>query len=173
MTMNKSNIGVYPPYFEHYLSITKEENALVGLSNSLPNMTAYLNTLTAEQLDFAYAPGKWTIMELLLHLMDSERIFCYRALSIARGEKQAMIGFDENEYAANANAGRYQRDTIIRDYLLVRQNTIALFESFDPSVYSNAGIANGNPVSLTAIGFAILGHEQHHIQVLKERYGIG
>ena len=170
--MNKLNIGAYPAYFEHYLSITKEENVLEGLQNSLVHLPHFFDSISDEKLDFAYAPEKWTIKEMLLHIMDAERIFCYRALSIARGEKQAMIGFDENDYARNAHAERYHRASIQRDYLMVRKNTLALFESFDPEVYQNEGIANGKPVSLTAIGFAILGHEQHHMQVLRERYGI-
>ena len=109
---------------------------------------------------------------MILHLLDSERIFAYRALCIARGETISLPGFDENNYADNAYDTTYTVKEIIEHYLLIRKNSILLFQHFSPKVYKNIGNANGNDIELGAIGCAILGHELHHFKILAERYGV-
>lgn len=168
--MKKSDVTLYPPYFSHYLSLVEEEDLMKALSKSLQQAESFLQSIPTDKFNYKYEPGKWCVTRLLLHVMDAERIFAYRALCIARGEKINLPGFDENAYAAASVPGMYQPQTIIEDYLLNRRNTIHLFQSFSPTVYPNTGSANGYPMQLGAILCAILGHEKHHFNILQERY---
>ena len=168
--MKKSTIKTYPPFFTYYLSQILEEDLLIALEHSFNSTEKFLHQIPTEKMEYKYAPEKWSVKRMLLHIMDAERIFCYRALSIARGEKGTMIGFDENEYALTSHEETYTNQELFAEYLMIRQHTIHLFKHFSPSVYSNIGIANGHPVELGAIGYAILGHEKHHFDFLKKRY---
>lgn len=168
--MQRSQIKTYPPYFSYYISLVTEEDLLSALDNSLVQGESFLKSIPSEKFDFKYAPNKWSIGQLILHLMDAERIFAYRALCIARGEKNNLPGFDENDFAQASRAEIYQPSQLIDDYGLIRKNSIHLFKSFAPEVYSNIGSANGYEMELGAILCAILGHEKHHFNILKERY---
>ena len=108
--------------------------------------------------------------ELLLHIIDCERIYAYRALCFARGEQQALSGFDENDFAKNCNADKRTLQSILEEYLSVRQATIVLFEHFEKKDLLRIGKANNHDVSVRAIGFILVGHQQHHLKVLEERY---
>jgi hypothetical protein len=107
---------------------------------------------------------------MLLHIIDTERIFCYRALCIARGEKNSLLGFDEDEYAAHSDANNRSWDSLVADFLAVRQSTLLLFKSFSEEAMQRSGLANNNPLTVISAGFIILGHFYHHKGVAVERY---
>jgi uncharacterized damage-inducible protein DinB len=128
------------------------------------------SNLTAEQSLFAYAEGKWTLKELLLHLSDAERVFQYRILAFARGEKNELPGFDEELYAENSFANERKLDSLLEEYQLVRKSSQILLETLNPSVLNNIGTANGNQISAETIGKLIVGHNIHHLNIIEERY---
>lgn len=122
--------------------------------------------------DYAYAPGKWTVKKLLNHIVDTERIFIYRALCIARGDQTPLPGYDENDYAEAAQVGHRSLVDLAHEFQSVRSATLSLFNSFGEHELLRTGIANGNAMSVNAIGFIIIGHALHHEVVARERYGL-
>jgi hypothetical protein len=126
--------------------------------------------IPAEKVNYAYAEGKWTIKQMLQHVIDTERIFAYRALAIARKEPASLLGFDENEYAKNGTAAHRNWKDMLIEWRVVRQSTNLLFASFTEEQLKLTGTANGNPISVNAIGFILFGHALHHLHILKERY---
>ena len=129
-----------------------------------------LHPLTEAASQYRYAEGKWSIRELLGHLVDTERIFAYRALCLARGERQPLPGFDENAYVENAGFERRTLQSLLAEYLAVREATVLLFGSFDGAALVQTGVSNGNPVSVRALLHITAGHELHHAGILRERY---
>ncbi len=129
-----------------------------------------LHTLDEEKAAFRYAPDKWSIKELVGHITDCERIFAYRLLCIARGEKQSLPGFDENDYVATAHFDQRTLASLLAEYLAVRESTLHLCETLSTEMLAQTGTANGNTISVRVLLFILTGHEQHHIQILKERY---
>lgn len=119
---------------------------------------------------FAYAAGKWTLKELLQHVTDTERVFIYRAMCVARGEKQSLPGFDEDMYAANSNANARSWKSLAEEFLAVRQSSRLLFESFTEEMLNQSGTANNRPIHVNAIGFILVGHALHHMHIARERY---
>ena len=120
--------------------------------------------------EFRYAEGKWTIKDIILHLIDAERIFAYRALRIARNDKTALPGFEENDYVVAANANNRGYESLLAEYETVRNVSISLFETFTSEELLRLGTASNNSVSVRAIGYIMLGHELHHKNVILERY---
>lgn len=120
--------------------------------------------------DKVYAPGKWTVRDIMQHLIDCERIFAYRALRFARNDKTQLTGFEENDYAVTAQASRRSLDEILEEFFTVRQTTIQLFKSFTDEMLMREGQMPSGSITVLGIGFAIAGHNKHHMGVLKERY---
>ena len=131
-----------------------------------------LKTITDEQADYRYAEGKWSVKEIIGHLIDAERMFAFRALWVARGAVAAQPGMDENRWAANSNAGSRSRPELWKEHHVTRTNHLYLFRSFDAAAIARRGEANGALVSVNAIPWIIAGHEQHHLEVLRDRYGL-
>jgi hypothetical protein len=162
----------FPPYFERYISLVPEEDILQVMAASMQELKLHLSAVSNEKAAFAYEPGKWTVKQLLQHVIDAERIFAYRALSIARGEQQSLLSFDENAYADNADAsGRHLKD-IKEEMMTVRQSSVYLFQSFTPEMLSRKGLSGNNPVTTLALGYILIGHWRHHAGIIKSRYGI-
>ncbi len=168
--MPKPSPTTYPPYFKKYVGLVPDEDLLTGFKNQLPVIKELLNSITEEKSMHAYDTGKWTLKELLQHMIDTERIFNYRALAIARGETASLPGFDENTYAANSNANERSWQNLIDEYLAVRSTTELLYKSFTNDAMAASGISNSNPVSVISLGFITLGHFYHHKNVIEERY---
>lgn len=168
--MTTASLGNYPKYVQGYLDLVKENDLFEAFNNQLPVLTALLNSITEEKAGYAYAPGKWTLKELLQHCIDAERIFDYRALSFARKDTAELPGFEENDYAANSNANERTWQSIKEEFFAVRVATEMLFKSFTPEAMVSSGIANNNTSSVISIGFLNVGHVQHHINIIKERY---
>ncbi len=160
----------YAAWIERYVS--KVPNGSIGetLAHQLEETLGLLRRLPAEKTRFAYAPGKWTLAEVVGHFTDSERVFAYRALAFARGETQPLPGFDENVYAAHAAAATRPFDDVIEDYACVRRATLSLLHGLAPEAWSRRGVASEKDVSVRALFWVIAGHERHHLGVLRERY---
>ncbi len=168
--MSKPSLTSYPAYFQQYVEKVPEEDLLTGFKNQLPVITQFLLTITEEKSLYAYDEGKWTLKELLQHMIDTERIFNYRALCIARKEKVSLPGFDENNYAANSNANGRKWQDMVDEFLAVRNTTEILFKSFSDDMLEISGLSNNNPVTVKSFGFITLGHFYHHKKVMEERY---
>ncbi len=168
--MSKPVTGDYPPPFEKYVSLVHENSILEALKNQYQPALNVLQSITEQKSTYAYAPGKWSIKELLQHIIDAERIFNYRALCIARGEQQSLPGFEENDYAAKSNAAARKWDDLLNEFVAVRNSTKILFKSFTEEMLNARGISNGNPATVNSFGFITVGHLQHHLNILQERY---
>lgn len=174
MTMKnitRPKVGEYPEYFEKYYSnLPAECNLFELMTKSNMDTIDVITSVDSETLEYRYAEGKWSIREIIQHLMDSERVFSYRAMRIARGDKSENPGYDENVYAANSNADSRNIMDIVREYSLLRASTIELFKSFSNEALQQIGFANGYQVTPAAIGYAIVAHEMHHLKVIEEKY---
>ncbi len=160
----------FQKYIQRYLDLIPSENWLEELRNAGEKTISLYSYLTEEQSDFSYAEGKWTLKEVLLHLSDTERVFQYRILAFARGEKCELPGFDEESYAANSHANERSLKSLIKEYQFVRKSSEILLETLDPSVLNSIGTANGNQLSVETICRLIVGHNLHHLNVAEERY---
>ncbi|MEG2077719.1 DinB family protein [Chryseobacterium sp.] len=160
----------FQKYIQRYLDLIPSENWLEELKKVGEKTISLYSYLTEEQSKFAYAEGKWTLKEVLLHLSDTERVFQYRILAFARGEKSELPGFDEENYAANSFANERSLESLLEEYQLVRKSSQILLETLNPSVLNNIGIANGNQISVETICQLIVGHNIHHLNVVEERY---
>jgi len=160
-------------YFSYYTEQVENQNVIEVLTTQKKVVINLYKSLSEEQKSFRYDIGKWSPHEILGHLTDTERIFGFRALCIARGEKQSLPGFDENNYAEAAKFSEVSFESLLEQYRLVREGSIALFSTLSEKASSLIGFANGNPVSARALIFMIAGHELHHLKVLKEKYNIG
>ena len=168
--MPKPPKGTYPEYYEQYIDQVKEYELIPGLEAQQALIHDFLSTVTEEKSGFAYAPGKWTIKEVLQHMIDAERIFAYRALCFARKETISLPGFDEDSYAEHAQANNRSWASLLEEMKSVRQSTETLLNSFTTDMFAQTGHANSRPVTVHAIGFIILGHFLHHCNVIRERY---
>jgi uncharacterized damage-inducible protein DinB len=170
-TINPPLQEAIPSYYQQYTSLLPDNiDILEILANQNTEIQHMLSNVTDAQAEKGYAPGKWSVKELLQHMIDTERIFAYRALCIARGEESSLPGFDENKYADNSHANSRQLKDILEEYDLVRRSNLHLFRSFNDDVIDNNGIANNNPITLRALIFIIAGHELHHQRILATRY---
>jgi hypothetical protein len=164
------NLGTIPSSYKNYVKHIDETDLLQALRISGHRAVELVHSISDEKSDFRYAPDKWTIRELLCHMIDAERIFAYRALRFARNDKTPLAGFEERDYAPQANASARSLQKIAAEMAHLRSSTIDLFESFTPEMLVRRGLANNNELSVVALGFIIAGHETHHCHVLKERY---
>lgn len=160
----------FEKYIQRYLDLIPSENWVKELKKVGEKTISLYSYLTEEQSKFAYAEGKWTLKEVLLHLSDTERVFQYRILAFARGEKSELPGFDEENYAANSFANGRSLESLLEEYQLVRNSSLILLETLNPSVLNNIGTANRNQISVETICKLIVGHNIHHLNVVEERY---
>ena len=168
--MPKPDPSSYPAYFKKYTDQVPEEDLFTSLDNQLPMIREFLSSIPEEKSSFAYGEGKWTLKELLQHIIDTERIFCYRALCFARKEKASLPGFDENDYASHSHANERKWKELVNEFLVVREGTTTLFNSFSATALNNSGISDNKPITTLAAGFIILGHFYHHKKIMEERY---
>jgi len=161
----------YEAAFQGYISLVPEGNYLDLLGAQTQETREFFEKLSEETGNYRYAPGKWSIKEVLGHVMDSERIFAYRALCIARGETQTLPGFDENAYARASGYDEVSLVKVVQQYIALRVSTFMLFEQIPASAWDNKGSSNNHPISLRALAYIIAGHERHHMGVISERYG--
>lgn len=153
-----------------YINKVGESELLVALEASCRATIDFFSAIPIVKHEYAYDEGKWTIKEVLLHLMDAERIFAYRALRFSRNDKTELQGFDENYYVPESFANSRTMTDLLDEYKKTRQSNLAMFSSFSQDVLARIGIANGSAMSVRALGFTIVGHEKHHCEVVKNRY---
>ena len=160
----------FAPYYGNYIKLVPEQDIVKGLRNQKEEVLHFFKAIPVFKHEYAYGMDKWTIKDILLHLIDTERIFAYRALRIARKDKTELPGFDENDFARVARANDRTYESLLQEYALVREVTVNLFENFDKTTLLNSGTASNNNLSVRAIGYIILGHELHHKNIIIERY---
>ncbi len=160
----------YDQFYSDYLSELGDINPIEQLKLQSESVVKIFSGLTNKQAEYSYAKDKWSLKEVLGHLNDSERIFCYRALSIARRESQSLPGFEQDDYVREGNFNLKNINDLIEDYKIGRKSTIRLFGSFDKEIFLRMGKANNKNISVRAILYIILGHEKHHLNILNEKY---
>lgn len=166
----KPNKDSYNPYFQNYIDLVPSDNLMEELNSTFNQNLKCIESISEAKGDYKYTEGKWSIKELILHCIDTERIFQYRALTFARNDKTNIPGYDDNFYANNSNAQERTLLDIIEEFKSVRAASITLFKSFNNNVLDRIGVANNNNTSVHACGFIICGHFTHHVNILKERY---
>lgn len=160
----------YNEYYQRYIDLVKGDDIFRILVEQNVESQNILNSFSESKGNYSYAQGKWTVKDVIGHMMDVERIFAYRALCIARGEINPLPGMDQDVYVKNGNFNKRQLFDINYEYRLVRESNILLFGSFDKSVLQNRGIASGFEVTVLALMWMTAGHEKHHLNILRERY---
>ncbi len=162
--------GEYNSYYERYISLVPEGDILNTLDAQRRQMMLLLSGRDEADGDFRYAPGKWSAGEVLGHVCDTERIFAYRALRIARGDQTPIEGFEQDDYVKNGPFAREPLSEIIEDYIAVRRASLSLLRNLDETAWMRRGIANHKEVTVRALAYLIAGHELHHRRILEEKY---
>jgi uncharacterized damage-inducible protein DinB len=160
----------YATYYARYIEQVPEGNVLELLRRQADDTVALVGKLSDRDAEFRYADGKWSIKEVIGHVVDVERIFVYRALCFARGETGTLPGFEENDYVARAKFGGRTLGDLVAEFALVRAATVPFFAGLDAEELTRRGTANHNPYSVRALAYIIAGHERHHAKILAERY---
>jgi uncharacterized damage-inducible protein DinB len=169
--IEKPKEGEYAPYTIMYIGLLPDDGlVLKHLQDNMKATRDFMLSLPEEKLAFRYAEGKWTIKEILVHIIDDERIYGYRALRFSRNDKTELPGFEQDEYALHSGANVRRMEDILHEFVAVRQSTIALFDGLDDTALTRAGVASGNVMSVRAAAYHIAGHELRHVQIIKERY---
>ena len=168
--MNRPVETEYAPYYQDYINQVNETDVMAVLRSEIDDLDVLLNRVPAEKETHAYAEGKWTIRQIVGHLIDGERVFGYRAFCIARGEKQNLPGFEQDDYLRTAPYNNIDLEDLLSEMRLVRLANIAMFRTLDEAAWSRVGIANNNEVTVRAIAFIMAGHLRHHMKVLREKY---
>jgi len=162
----------YLPYFDRYVSLVTEDDVLALMNAQAASVHGALSGLSDERAGYRYASGKWTVREALGHLIDTERVFGYRALSIARGDTFSLPSFEQDDYVAAAGHDRAPVDELAEEFATLRRSHVLLFRHLDDGAWRRIGTVNQHPTSPRAIAFIMAGHVRHHAHVYSERYGI-
>ncbi len=160
----------YHPYYQTYIGTLGEVELMDIMRGQLKNFPQFIESIPQEKWQYSYGLGKWTIAEVLLHVLDSERIFQYRALRIGRKDQTPLPGFEQDTYVPHSGAKERSKKSIIAEYKAVRQAGISLFETFDDTALKLQGTASNATVSVRALGFIICGHQKHHRNVIRANY---
>lgn len=165
--------GEYHPAFAGYVAQAQAfADPVAGLNLQLDELLGMLRPLGAARRLHRYAPGKWSVQEMLGHMTDTERIFTYRALRIGRADRTPLPGFEENHYVAAAQAENCGWEELIAEFEHVRRASVLLFQHLPESAWLRAGIVNDTSLSVRALAYITLGHVAHHTDILRERYGL-
>jgi hypothetical protein len=160
----------YAEPYARYVANVPEEDILSAIEQQSTETQKLLASLDETKAAYRYAAEKWSVKEVLGHVIDGERIFAYRALAIARGETQPLPGWDENPYVASAKFDAWKLGDLSEHYALVRRSNIVLFRNFPDEAWDREGVASNNPITVRALAWIMVGHERHHLRVLRERY---
>ncbi len=160
----------YNPYYKAYIEALGEVDLMKTMRKQVENYPQFLESIPKDKLTYSYAEGKWTVAEILVHVLDSERVFQYRALRFARKDETPLPGFDQDVYVPSSGANQRSLKSIVEEYKAIRNSTLALYESFDEAILKRKGIASNAAMSVGALGFIICGHQKHHRNIIRERY---
>jgi hypothetical protein len=161
--------GEYNPYYDRYISLIDSDDIIAVLEKQAAETVALLKSAGAKA-DFRYAPGKWSVKEVLGHVNDTERIMTYRALRVSRGDKTPMAGFEQDDYVRDGNFGRRTLPDLVDEFADIRQATLSFFRHLDGEAGARRGTANNDAISARALPYIIAGHELHHRRILQEKY---
>ena len=170
MNSNQLSENEYAPFYKNYIKALGAVNLFEVLDSSLEETLKTLENLPEEKLVFRYAQGKWTIKELVQHIIDAERVLSYRALRFSRNDPSDLQGFDEDWYVGNSNGNEREFEDILEEFTYLRKANISLFNSFSSEMMPMLGTANESIMSVRALGFIIVGHQMHHLKIIKEKY---
>ncbi|HUP47002.1 MAG TPA: DinB family protein [Thermoanaerobaculia bacterium] len=162
----------FAPYFQRYLDLVPEDDILAALEKQMHETAAILGRVNEERSTYRYAPGKWTIKQVVGHMGDTERILAFRALSISRGEKNPLPGYDEDSYVRGAEFEGWPYADLVDALGVVRRANILMFRHLSPEAWERRGVANESATSVRGLAYTILGHERHHLGVLHDRYAV-
>ena len=160
----------YPSFYKHYVDNVKTDNIIKELRDQVIDIQAIISEIPEEKEEYLYAPGKWTIKEIIGHIIDTERVLGSRAMRFARKDKTHLPGYDENHFVANANFNNQTLYSLGHEFAIVREANLALFKTWNEEALSQVGVANGLEVTVRAMLFMIAGHATHHMNVIKEKY---
>lgn len=167
----KPEPGEYAPYAIMYIGLLPDDGLVLRhMENNLAVVKALVDSLPEERLTTPFAPGEWTIKEILVHIIDDERIYAYRALRFARNDQTELPGFEQDDYTAHSGANQRSLSSILEEYVAVRHATTTLFANLDDNALLRAGVANGHVMSVRAAAYHIAGHELHHLNSIRENY---
>jgi len=168
--MPRPDLSRLNPFYHNYIRQVEADDLSIALAKYNPATISFFENIPADKYEYRYAEGKWTPKEILQHIIDAERIFSYRALCFARKDTTPLPGFDENLYADNSNANSREWESLLNEFKSVRSSSTFLFQSFNEDQLDASGLANNSPAYVSGIGFLLIGHCQHHVNILKERY---
>ena len=168
--MQRPDQGDYPSYEEAYIKTVEGNNILKALEKQLISIPEFLNSIPEDKGKYSYAEGKWTINQVVEHFIDTERVFAYRALCIARGEEKTLPGFEHIDYVNAANSNNRELVDLIEEFRKVREANLSLFKSFSEDIFKKRGNVDDYNITVNAILYLFAGHTNHHINILKEKY---
>lgn len=166
----KPDLNTIPEFYRGYIQSVLDADYLDLLGNVYADAIAILDDISEKKANYAYAKDKWTIKDILQHIIDSERIFTYRMVAISRGEKQAILGYDHNDYVVCAKAKNRSFKSLLKEYKNLHLSTNDLIASFSNEMLQITGNANGSNIKVIDLIYINGGHQKHHINILKERY---
>ena len=170
MKTDQLPVNEYSTFNATYINAAGNVEMIEELEICLHDFIRFVQNIPMDKFDYRYAEGKWTIKDIIQHIIDTERIFAYRALRISRNDKTPLPGFEENHYVDNTNANSRGIQDLLTELSAVRPSNLFLFKSFSEDQLKRIGIASDNEISVRAIGFIIIGHQKHHQKVFQERY---
>jgi hypothetical protein len=168
--MYQPSTNEYPPFFQPYISMVGNMEINRKLKNQLNAIDDFFVDIPEEKRDFAYAEGKWTIKQVLSHMIDTERIMVYRAMRFSKSDTTELPGFDQDAYVANTNLDAVNYNDLVDEFLVLRQAHLYFFKSLNDADCKKKGTSNGYSISVGALLYIIAGHADHHIKIIKERY---
>lgn len=160
----------FDSYYERYVSLAGNGDVISALKNQITETTDLLNSIASEKADFRYAPEKWSVKEVIGHIIDTERIFAYRALRIARGDQTPIEGYEQDDYIKNAEFAKSSLRDLSEEFDLIRRANILMFQNLSEIAWHRRGTANNHEISVRALAYISVGHEIYHVNILKERY---
>ena len=166
----RPRIGEFDSYYERYVSLVEDGDIVSTLNNQIAETLRLLGEINEEKAGFRYAPGKWSVKELLGHIIDTERIFAYRALRIARGDTTPIEGYEQDDYIENAEFDKCRLADLAEEFALVRKSNVLMFQSLSETAWHRRGVANDCEITVRALAYISAGHELYHLDILKERY---
>ncbi|MGB8510174.1 MAG: DinB family protein [Pyrinomonadaceae bacterium] len=166
----KPETNEYAPYYQKYISLVPEAHVVETLAQQIEETLALLRGIAEDRAGFRYGPDKWSVKEVVGHIIDGERIFAYRALAIARGERQPLPGMEQDEYMAVANFDARTLSDLVDEFEHVRRGNVLMLGALDTDAWARRGVASDNEVTVRALAHIMAGHELHHVNILREKY---